>query len=227
MGFGYSGCNPTVGARRSKKAPDAKENIVPDSPENKPADVPPSQTYSVPPPIPFPPMGAMPPLAAPPKPNNTMKIVLIVLAVFVGVGLIVATVAGFAIWRLAKAGTLTIDTPNGPISAISDGTVTEADLGVPIYPGAVQAKGTLRVNSPTGPRVQAHFLTPDSKDQVVAFYTDKLGSGAVTTSSAHSALMTFSKSKQESVMLSIVQRPGQNDGKTQIVILRQVNNAAK
>jgi hypothetical protein len=122
---------------------------------------------------------------------------------------------------------VTIDTPNGPISAISNGTVTEADLGVPIYPGAVQTRNTLRVNAPTGPMVQAHFLTPDSKDQVVAFYTDKLGSGAVTTSTSQSALMTFSKSKQESVMLSIVQRSGQDDGKTQIVIMHQVNNSAK
>ncbi len=176
----------------------------------------------------------MAPIATPPKQNNTMKIVLIVLAVFVGVGLIVASVAGFAIWRVAKAfhrdaktGTVTVDTPNGPITAVSNGAVTEADLGVPIYPGAVQAKGTWRLNSPTGPTVQAHFLTPDSKDQVVAFYTDKLGSGAVTTSSAQSALMTWNKSNQESVMLSIVQRPGQNDGKTQIVILHQVHNAAK
>jgi hypothetical protein len=176
----------------------------------------------------------MPSIAAPPKQNNTMKIILIVLAVFVGVGLIVASVAGYAIWRFSKAihrdaktGTMTVDTPNGPVTAISNGSVTEADLGVPIYPGAVQAKGTLRVNSPTGPMVQAHYLTTDSKDQVVAFYTDKLGSSAVTTSSSQSAFMTFSKSKQESVMLSIVQRPGLSDGKTQIVILHQVHNEAK
>ena len=206
-----------------------------DSPENKPVDVSPAQTYTVPPPPPYKSMGAgMPSIAAPPKQNNTMKIILIVLAVFVGVGLIVASVAGYAIWRFSKAihrdaktGTMTVDTPNGPVTAISNGSVTEADLGVPIYPGAVQAKGTLRVNSPTGPMVQAHYLTTDSKDQVVAFYTDKLGSSAVTTSSSQSAFMTFSKSKQESVMLSIVQRPGLSDGKTQIVILHQVHNEAK
>jgi hypothetical protein len=209
---------------------------VTDSPENQPGNVPPAPEYRVPPPPPYQTMGtAVPPIAAPPKQeSSTMKVVLIVLAVFVAIGIGVASVAGYAIWRFSKAihrdaktGSMTIDTPNGPITTSTNGTVTEADLGVPIYPGATQTRGTIRVNAPTGPMVQANYLTTDSKDQVAAFYTDKMGPAAMTTTTGQSVLITWTKSRQDSVMLSIVQRPSQYDGKTQIHIMHQVNNTAK
>lgn len=57
--------------------------------------------------------------------------------------------------------------------------VTEADLGVPFYPGSKpQAAGASRVEGPDGRVVTLQLQTGDSPEKVAAFYRDKLKGGA-------------------------------------------------
>jgi hypothetical protein len=76
-----------------------------------------------------------------------------------------------------------VDTPFGGVHVNTDQT-TAADLGLPVYPGAVTVKGddkhkSADVHLGFGEwqlRVRAvSYATPDSKDQVIAFYKKALG----------------------------------------------------
>jgi hypothetical protein len=183
----------------------------------------PSQATGVPP----------PPAAAQPKSggSSALKIILIIVAVLVVLVMMVVGVIGYGVWRVAHAvhvnrttGETTINTPGGTFSAGSSEKFTADELGTDIYPGAQPSKGGLRMTLPTGPVVAANFLTSDSKDQVVSFYKEKFGSQAMTMDTDDGAILTVNKSKQDSVMLTITQKPSQFDGKTQIHIMHTINN---
>ena len=84
----------------------------------------------------------------------------------------------------------------------------------------------MRMELPTGSMVTGVFVTSDSKDQVVAFYKTKFGSGASTFDTSDGAILTLPKGQQESVMVTITAKPSQNDGKTKVVIVHTKNNKA-
>ena len=115
---------------------------MPDSPVNQAPQVNPAPPYAPQP------VGAPPPKSGP----SVLKVVLIVVAVFVGLGLIGAGVVGYGIYRVARAvhtspdGQVSINTPGGGFSANTTQSVSESDLGVAIYPGATQGKGSLHMN---------------------------------------------------------------------------------
>jgi hypothetical protein len=173
------------------------------------------------------------PIAPPPKQGSSaVKIILIIVAVIVCLGIAVVGVIGYGVYRVSKAvrqdvttGKVSIDTPNGPISAISDATLTEADLGTAIYPGAEQAKGSAKLNLGGGPMVTGVFVTSDPKEKVIAFYKDQLGSGAEDMESGDGALLMLTKPNKESITITISQRAGQFDGKTHITILHATPNS--
>jgi hypothetical protein len=164
--------------------------------------------------------------------SSAVKIILIIVAVVVCLGIAVVGVVGYGFYRISKAvhkdlttGKVTIDTPNGPISATTDNKMTEADLGIAIYPGAEQAAGGAKLNLGGGPMVSANFLTSDPKDKVIAFYKDQLGSSAQVMESGNSAFLILTKPNKESVNITVSQRAGQFDGKTRITILHSTPNA--
>jgi hypothetical protein len=173
------------------------------------------------------------PNAQPPQQGSSaVKIILIVVAVIVCLGIAVVGVVGYGFYRVTKAvhkdlttGKVTIDTPNGPISATNDAKLTEADLGTAIYPGAEQDKGSAKLNFGAGPMVTGVFLTPDSKEKVIAFYKDQLGSGAQDMETGNSALLMLTKANREAINITISQRAGQFDGKTRITILHSTPNS--
>jgi hypothetical protein len=216
-------------------------------PENPGTQGSPSQQYSgpvapafqpvaAPGAAPFQPVGAQSqPVAAPVKSGggSALKIVLIVLAIFVGLGILGAGVVGYGIWRVSRAihmsgsnGQVSINTPNGTISAKSAETFTADDLGTDIYPGAQPVKGGMRMNMPNGSMLAANFVTSDSKEQVIAFYKERSGSQGSVMEAGDAAILTLSKGKQDSVMLTITQKANQFDGKTQIHILHTVDKKA-
>ena len=172
------------------------------------------------------------PISQPPRQGSSaVKIILIIVAVIVCLGIAVAGVVGYGIYRVTKAvhkdlttGKVTIDTPNGPVTAITGGKMTEADLGIAIYPGAEQAKGGAKLNLGGGPMVTAIFLTPDSKEKVISFYKDQLGSSAQVMESGNSAFLMLTKANKESINITISQKAGQFDGKTHITILHSTPN---
>ena len=167
------------------------------------------------------------PAAAPAQSGGSaLKIILIILAVVVGLGILGMGAVGFFAWRVAHAihvsgngSDVTINTPGGSLSANPSETYTAADLGTDIYPGAISGKGSMRMSLPTGSMVTAIYLTGDTKDQVLAFYKEKFGSEASIYDSSDGTVLTVNKGEQENVVVTITKGASDNEGKTQIAIV--------
>lgn len=175
---------------------------------------------------------APPPMGPPPNPGTSaVKIILIIVAIVVGLGIIGVGAFGFMAWRIARSvhvsgpnGEVSINTPGGSITANPNESYSASDLGTDIYPGAQSTKGGMRLTLPTGTSVTAIYVTPDSKDKVVSFYKDKFGSQASVFDSSNSAMLTVEKSKQETVMVTVTPNSSEHDGKTQIAIIHTTTN---
>jgi hypothetical protein len=214
------------------------------TPVNIPGQAVPSQTPSAPqstagtPPLPgYTPVAAAPAGYPPPavvypakSGSSAIKIILIVVAILVGLGVLGAGAVGFMVWRVAhsfhvngKDGQITMNTPSGSVTASGETNFTADELGVDIYPGARNVRGGMRMNLPTGSIVSGSFLTSDSKDQVLAFYKSKLGSAASVFDSDTSAMISVKKGDHENIMVTISGRPSENNGKTKISIVHTKN----
>lgn len=195
---------------------------MPDSIDNQASFGGPSQPFTPPPP---PPQAVAPP--PPKKGSSALKIILIIVGIFVAIGVIGVSVVGYGIYRVAHAihkdattGQISIETPKGTVSANTSSTFSESDLGIAIYPGAAQGKGGLRMNIAGKSMVSANFFTSDSKDQVIAFYKDKVGPSAQSIMTDNGAQFVTAADNGDTVTVSIAQIAGMNDGKTQITIIR-------
>jgi len=181
---------------------------------------PPGSFQPVPQPVGAPPVGTPPAKSG----SSALKIILIILAVFVGLGIVVAGIVGYGIYRVAHSihkdanGNITVTTPKGTISANSSETFTESDLGIAIYPGATQGKGGLRMTIAGKTMVTANFLTPDSPDKVIAFYKDKAGPNAQVMSTGAGGMIT-TQNGSNSVTVTVSQSASENNGETQITIV--------
>jgi len=194
---------------------------MPDSIDNQASFGGPSQPYTPPPP---PPQSVAPP--PPQKSSSALKIILIIVGIFVAIGIVGAGIVGYGIYRVAHAvhkaadGQISFNTPKGTISANTSSTFTESDLGIAIYPGASQGKGGLRMSIAGKSMVSANFLTSDSKDQVIAFYKDKVGPSAQAIMTDNGGQFITAASNGDTVTVSISQIAGMNNGQTQITIIR-------
>jgi hypothetical protein len=130
---------------------------------------------------------------APPQPpgsgSNLLVIVLLLLALIVlvgGIGVLVGVrfIANAVHVHVNQAGEgkkeISIKTPLGSFE-VNQG-VNEANLGLPIYPGATPMKkddsATVNIDISDQAKVRVlagKFETPDALDKVVAFYHDRLG----------------------------------------------------
>ena len=172
--------------------------------------------------------------AAPPAKSGSsaVKIILIIVAICVGLGILGAGVFGFAVWRIAHAVRVsgsgnqsTVSIPGaGTITANANETFTASELGADIYPGAQSGQGSMRMTLPTGSMITAVYVTSDSKDQVLSFYKARMGSAASIIDTADGAIITLPKGEQESVMVTITAKSSQNNGKTQIAIVHTRTN---
>lgn len=162
--------------------------------------------------------------------NSALKIILIIVAVFVGLGILSVAGIMFGIWRVSKVvhvsssggGGVSVNTPGGTFSA-GNVQVSASDLGVDLYPGATQQQGAVRVSTPNGTAITAVYETSDPMDKVVDFYKSKLGSGASVFQSDKSAVLSLaSEDKKDNVMITI-SNDG-SDGKTKIGIMHSKGN---
>jgi hypothetical protein len=174
----------------------------------------------------------VPPAAAPAKSgSSTLKIVLIIVAVILGLGILGLGAIGFAGYRMIKnahvdsSGRMTMSTPAGTVIATPDENISAADLGVDIYPGAESTRRGMRMEMPSGSSVKGAFLTSDSKDQVVAFYKDKYGSEASVSSLFGITIVRLKLGEQELVQVAIT-GSRLNDGKTMFTITHTTINKA-
>lgn len=182
------------------------------------------------PPVQTPPVYAQQPAAgyppAPQKSSNALKIILIVVLVIVGLGVLGAAAMGFMAWRVAKAvhvdqngGNVSISSPLGGSVSIGDSTATDADLGVPAYPGATREKGGMNMNSSSASMVMAHFATSDSESQVVDFYKGKMGDGTAVVSTGNGTVLNSGGQDTNRIMVTVGPGSGDDAGKTTIVIM--------
>jgi hypothetical protein len=176
------------------------------------------------------------PMVAPPAPagGNTLKIVLIIVAVVVGLGIIGVSVVGYTAYRIARhtvhvndsTGEVSIRTPEGTLSANTKGTYTAAELGIDIYPGATAAEGGMRMSVPDGTMVTGVFATSDAQDKVVSFYKGKVSSEASIMETGEGAVITAKTGEKESLIITVTANSDKNDGKTRIQIVHTTSNKA-
>ncbi|MGA2850231.1 MAG: zinc ribbon domain-containing protein [Terracidiphilus sp.] len=174
------------------------------------------------------PQQSYPGAVAPPpaKSGGALKIILIVVAVVVGLGILGVGAVGFTVWRVAHAihasgsgSDFSVDTPGGKITANSTEHYSASDLGTDIYPGAQPGKGSMRMSLPTGSVITAIYTTTDSKDQVVSFYKSRLGGESSVYDNANSAVLSLQKGQKETIMVTVSQNEAQDEGKTKIAIM--------
>jgi len=120
--------------------------------------------------------------AAPPQGGSAVKVILIVVAVIVALGIVGIGTLSFVAWRVARH--TRIEEKNGNVRVESPfGTVVESttnpddaakNLGIDLYPGARLLKGNAANVSVAGMHtVAAEFESDDSVDKVAAFYQSK------------------------------------------------------
>ena len=137
-----------------------------------------------------------------------MKIILIVVGVIVCLGLLSAMAFTFGVWRLSRSvhvgrnGDVVVATPNGTVSTGDSSAVSEADLGVPIYPGASRREGGMQINSTTGSMVTVLFSTPDPVSKVVDFYRAKLGNNTSVIESGTGAVISAGERNKQGVVIT-------------------------
>ncbi len=167
-----------------------------------------------------PPVGA----PAPKSGSSAVKIILIILGIFVGLGIVVGGIVAYGVYRVAHSihkdadGNITVTTPNGTINANSSSTFTAADLGIAIYPGATEGKAGLRMNIAGKSMVTANFLTPDSQDKVMAFYKDKAGPNAQTITTSAGDTISI-QNGANSITVTVTQASTPNTNETQFTIV--------
>ena len=174
------------------------------------------------------------PIGAPAKSGGSaVKIILIIVAVVVGLGILGLGTFGYMAYRISRAihvngpgGQVTMETPAGKITANPSETFTASDLGVDLYPGAQSTRGGMRMQMPTGSMVTAVFLTSDSKQQVTDFYKGKLGSAATVMESSEGAVISINKGQQESIVVTITAHPSRDEGKTRVTIMHTISTKA-
>jgi len=166
------------------------------------------------------PVGAPPPKSS----SSAVKIILIIVGIFVGLGIIVGGIVAYGVYRVAHSihkdanGNITVTTPKGTITANSSDTFTAADLGIAIYPGATEGKAGLRMNIAGKSMVTANFLTPDSQEKVMAFYKDKAGPNAQTVTTSAGGTITI-QNGANSISVTVAQSAVEHKGETQFTIV--------
>jgi hypothetical protein len=186
----------------------------------------PAPLYAQPVPAGYPVVGA-----PPPRSSGVLKIVLIVIAVIVGLGVLGAGALGFMAWRVSKSLTadsngkgVTLSVPGGPTISAGDSTATDAELGVPMYPGAAREKGGLNMSSASASMIMAHFSTSDSVSEVVDFYKSKMGAGAVAVSTGNGTVLNSGGPDTDRIMVTVGPGSGADAGKTTIVVMHSKKN---
>ena len=101
---------------------------------------------------------------------------------------------------------ITTTDASGKVSQMEMGTakVTEADVGLPFYPGTAPKEGAMtKISSPEGSMVTVALQSDDAPDKVAAFYRDKLKAASVgkqftdmSTGGTHMLMLGDEKTKQ-------------------------------
>jgi zinc-ribbon domain len=157
------------------------------------------------------------------KNSNALKIILIVVAVIVGMGVLGVAAVSFIGYRIATHtrvrnhdGNVQVETPFGSVQTSTDPDEAARDLGIDSYPGAAVVKGsTSRMNMGNMHTAAADFESSDSPSTVADFYKSKVpGANVISSENDHYTIISTDKKN----MLTISIEP--KDGKTRIHIAK-------
>jgi hypothetical protein len=127
------------------------------------------------------------PSAPPPQGNSALKVILMLVAGVIVLGILGIGTLVFVIHRVAhnsrvrnRDGNVQVETPFGSVQSTNNPDEAVRNLGIDPYPGARVLQG----NSATiggMHTVTAQFESDDSADKVAAFYSSKLPNASVNT----------------------------------------------
>jgi hypothetical protein len=182
----------------------------------------------------YPQQNAYPP---PKSSGGALKVILIIVAVVVVIGLAGVAIVGYGAWKVSHAIKLDATGNGGTVSLPGVGTISaggtpasEADLGVPLYPGATSGEGGMHMTLPTGSMVTAVYVTSDPVTSVVAFYKGKLGANESDIDTANGSVLssgTQGANGKSGTEITIAPGSGDSSGKTQIVIVHTTSTSAQ
>jgi uncharacterized OB-fold protein len=135
--------------------------------------------------------------------SGTLKVILIVAAVVVAVGVLGMATLGIITWRIAKSSHVRqegdhvkVETPFGTVESTKDPEAAVRNLGVELYPGAqVMKSGAASANFGGVRTASANFETSDSLDKVASFYKAKFPNAMVTTADENHCTIVSNQSK--------------------------------
>jgi hypothetical protein len=169
------------------------------------------------------------PASAPPVAgsSNATKVVLLVVAVIISLGILAVIAVSIIGYHFAKNSRVTqsgehvkVETPFGTFSA-NDPEQAVRDLGVDVYPGAQVLKSGSAAASFGGIQtVTANFETSDSVEKVCNFYKSKFPTANVTSSDPDRC--TIASTDQKNAITVNVESV---DGKTKFQIASVIKNA--
>lgn len=156
--------------------------------------------------------------ATPPQGSSALKIILIVVAVIVVLGILGAGTVAVIGWRIARHtriheqnGNVRVETPFGTVESTDNPEQAARNLGIEVYPGARVLKGNTAAIGGTH-TVTAEFESDDSADKVAAFYKSKLPNANINVADQdHYTIVSTDKN-----LITINIEP--QDGKTHIHI---------
>jgi hypothetical protein len=113
---------------------------------------------------------------------------------------------------------VSITTEDGTLST-GQSDASEADLGVPLYPGATATPGGVQVKNTGGVFFTATFKTPDRPEAVALFYREKLPEADETPSNASRATVFKAGGPHNHSVISITPVSESDRMNTSIVIM--------
>ena len=151
--------------------------------------------------------------------NSALKIVLIVVAAIVALGVIGVGTATFIAMRIARHsrienrdGNVRVQTPFGSVQSSDNADEAARNLGIDLYPGAEVVKGNMATIG--GMRtVEVEFESNDSARKINSFYTAKFPNANVTSKDSNQYTIVSTDKKN---LITINIEP--DDGKTRIKI---------
>ena len=165
----------------------------------------------------------------PAKGNDAVKIILIVVAIIVGLGVIgsvTATLIGLRIARHTHVSGdgkhVKVETPMGTVESSENAEDALRNIGVDVYPGAqVMQNNAANVNLPGMHTVAVNLQTDDPPEKVADFYKSQLPHANVNVSDDKHYTIVSTRDKN-----LITVNIGPEDGKTVINIATVSGKAA-
>jgi hypothetical protein len=150
---------------------------------------------------------------APPGPtggSSALKVILIVVAVIVGIGILGIATVGIIGYRIASRSHVSqngdhvkVETPFGSVETSKDPDQAAKDLGVDIYPGAeVQRNGASSASFGGIHTSTAVFQSNDPPDKICSFYKSRFP-GAMVTSSEQNHCNIVSNNQRNMITINI------------------------